>query len=579
MKSNGMKSNGSTPRRVFLLRSTAAVGGMAVFGYAGAGELDDARAAWEEDPDHRDAVERGKVYSDCATNARRLLQGWMDRRQCLETALFSRGGEWDYHNQGADYYSSLVLIAHYVHPLLNEVGGRLHNTMVSYRERCLKPNGIPTRYNLKEFRRTRPATFGELAEFLKDALIRIVEVKGDGNIWYDELVALTNAMLAEAENRGGVVRAFGRDNFPAEENVGNMLQTVSRLFVMTGNEPYLDVAETLAEHWLEALLADEARIMFTDHGGELIAGLGEWFVVESRYRPKRAARHRGALAKVLDYVKDQYTHPETGLLVKSQGRLPPDCWGYTLFAYENYDLATGEGRYTDFLERPLRWLLENRGRYAEVRRTLWPRSRSSDDWSDSYESFMHLWNRHRLEGGFAWLDWATRQHIHRQGAAYADVPPERMRGLFGHLTAPGDPGVAPEYGPYLGRHFDGSTGRCLLTHMLLAAEGVYGEFHENLRLGGVKTDAGLLLTAACKGGYRGKLYFDSPRFARDRWTLDWARINSMPEWFAVDPERWYQVARNGDHAVRMRGRELIDGLRVTVADGTILRLTVTECSR
>ncbi|MFO7904826.1 MAG: hypothetical protein ACQESR_00630 [Planctomycetota bacterium] len=123
-----MKFEGLPHWGVVLSRSAAALAAIAVSGHALAGALGDARAAWEDDTHdthYQDAIERDKVYSNCAANARGLLQGWMDRRQCSETALFSGGGEWDDRNQGADYYSSLVVMAHYVHPVLSEAGGRL----------------------------------------------------------------------------------------------------------------------------------------------------------------------------------------------------------------------------------------------------------------------------------------------------------------------------------------------------------------------------------------------------------------------------------------------------------------------
>ena len=560
--------------------------------------LTGSRAAADEKSVYEESLRKGEIYADCAVHARRLLQGWLDHKVCPKTSLVSRCGQWNYYNQAADYYSSLVVVAHYVNPAMNKPGGRLHDTMLSYRNLCLDPNGLPRNYDLKTFTPDRLATFGELAEFLKDGLIRITEITGKESIWFKELVRLTDTLLAEAEHHGGMAEAFGHERwFPAEENAGNMLQTLARLYMMTGGEEkFLAAAEELAIHWLKAFREGDAEIILSDHGGEIIPGLAEWFVVESRFRPDTAARYRPAIARIL-YKVMRYSHPVTGLFVERPDILPREGWGYTLFAYENYDLATGEGRYTEFIKKPMQWLLDNRSKmpaspasgpnfYREhlrlirpdIKHTLWPQSDRSDDWSDLYESFIILWKRYRLEGGFDWLDWATRQHVHRMRTE------DYMRHIKNHrfglppvstdADADSEASDSPDYGPYTGRHFDGSTGRTLIIHMLLSSKGVYGQFDENLRIGSVKTEDGLFLTAACSGGYEGKLYFDSHRFVHGGKMVDWTRINEVPKWFVVDPQHFYRVSFNDEPPVRMRGRSLIEGVPVTLEDAQILCLNI-----
>jgi hypothetical protein len=265
-------------------------------------------------------------------------------------------------------------------------------------------------------------------------------------------------------------------------------------------------------------------------------------------RPQ-AKSYREPLRQRLDKLLAQGAHPTTGLFcpasspqnvgrqAQAQARQPPDTWGYVLFTYENYDRATGEGRYRVAIEKPIRWLVQNRENYAALQKTLWPRSTSSDDWSDSYESMIVLWNRYRhLDGVFDWLDWATRQHIHRQH-------PERP------------------YGPFTGGHFDGSTGRTLVIHAMLASQGVRCvPFAEGLRLGGVTCDGGLHLTLESDRPWRGRLVFDGPRCEYPTAHLDWARINEMPQWFVVRPERTYLVTMDNEPPRPIAGAALMAGL-------------------
>jgi len=510
-----------------------------------------AGAAWAAGGEGWDeARRRGAIHAECGRNARRLLQGWIDRKRDPQTSLYSRGGRWDYHNEAADHYSSLVLVAFYVAPDLIRPGATLHETLASSQRLCGTPSGIPTTYDLRAHAPGKPASRDALAEWLRDGLLRIVEVLGTENDWYRELERLTDAVLAEARRRGGMPTAF-RDH----ESAGNMLQVLARLYAFSGKAAYLDSAEELAG----AFLLDPARaigsIRFGDHGCELVPGLAELFVVGTRLGRPKAASWREPLRGLLDGILASGAHPETGLFRRGNAP-PPDTWGYVLFSFENADRATGEGRYRAAIEKPLRWLIANRASYPDLKSTLWPRSGSSDDWSDSYESFIVLWNRFRhIGGGFEWLDWATHQHIHRR---HADRP----------------------YGPYTGGHFDGSTARTLCLHMMLCSQGVRCvPFAEGVGLGAVQRDGRLLLTVEAKTGWTGRLCFDGPRTEHKGATLDWARINEMPQWFVVRPDARYSVSTDGGPAAARSGRELLEGLRIEARPAILRRVEVSPVPR
>lgn len=511
-------------------------------------EAPEADEAWEI------ARRRGVIYADCGRNVSRLLQGWIDVKQDPKTHLFSRGRTWDYHNEAADHYSSLVLMAFYVNPALIREGGALHKTLVSCRELCGTPSGIPTTYDLKTYTPGKAASLGALSEWLRDGLIRITEAMGTDNQWYRELQRLTDAMIAEADRRGGMVEAFR-----GSEPWGNMLQTLARLYAISGKGEYLRAAEEIAD----AVLFDRRRaiqsVRFRDHGCELVPGLGELFVLECKLGRPKARRYHVPMRELLDRTLQTGAHPATGLLCgssKSDGGdvewlQPPDTWGYVLFAYENYDRGTGEARYRAAIEKPLRWLVANYRNYPSLKNTLWPRSHNSDTWSDSHESMIVLWNRYQhVEGVFDWLDWATLQHKHRR------FPNEK-------------------YGPFDGGHLDGSTGRSLCIHMMLCSQGVRNfPFAEGVGVGGVQCRGELLLTVRAEAPWEGRLSFDRPRNEYPTTTIDWARLNEMPQWFVVRPEKAYSVVIEGAEPATMRGTRLIDGLQVHVDRNTELKIRV-----
>ena len=494
------------------------------------------------------ARQRGAIYEDCGRSAGRLLQGWLDRKQDPETHLYSRGRAWDYHNEAADHYSSLVLMAFYVRPEFARPGGPLHKTLVRSQKLCATPSGLPATYDLRSRRKGKAASLGQLSEWLRDGLIRITEVMGTDNDWYREMERLVDAMLAEAKNRGGIGEAMH-----GHEATGNLLQTLARLYAMSGKERYLRAAEALADD--SALLHSRVsvrQVRFIDHGCELVPGLAELFALESQLERPKAAQYREPLRRLLDAILASSAHPETGLFCAAtlevngtrRWQRPPDTWGYVLFAYENYDRATGENRYRTAIEKPMRWLAENRARYPALKQTLWPNSRSSDDWSDSYESMIVLWNRFpQIQSAFGWLDWATQQHVHRRHGS-------------------------KRYGPFTGGHFDGSTGRTLCLHMMLCSQGVRtAPFVEGLCLGAIQREGVLLLSLESKTNWRGRLRFDPPRDEHRGATIDWARINEMPQWFVARPGATYAVTIDGGKPALFRGQELIRGIEASSGPG------------
>jgi len=514
------------------------------------------------------AAGRGVIAGDCGRAANRLLQGWIDLKQDPQTHLFSRDRQWDYHNEAADHYSSLVLVAFYVNPALNEKGGALHQTLMSSRQLCATPSGLPTLYDLKNQKPGPPATLKALTEWTRDGLIRIAEVMGTDNDWYRELERLTDAMLAEAARQGGVVREFGGDT----ENAGNMLQTLTRLYAMSGRQEYLRAAEELADHFLldPDRLASLLKIKLLDHGCELVPGLGELFALEGQLKRPKAAQYEPPMRVLLDRFLQESVNSQTGLLCKStrtsagemKWERPPDTWGYVHYTFENYDRATGGTRYRQAVEKPLRWLIENHSRSASLRESLWPRMETGDDLSDSYESFIVLWNRaQHLPGGFEWLDWAMHQE---QGAG--------DRNDFGRLLPAT---LAKRYGPYRGHHFDGSVGRNLICHMLLCSQGVRcAPFVEGLRLGAVRDGERLFLTLQTDSEWHGKLLFDGPRTKHKAATVDWARINEMPQWFVAQPEKRYVLTLDTAAPITVSGRELIAGVKISATPGQLHRIRV-----
>ena len=293
----------------------------------------------------------------------------------------------------------------------------------------------------------------------------------------------------------------------------------------------------------------------------------------------RAATYREPLRRLLDRLLAVGRHPESGLWychANLEGDQPadqgkprkrkqpgisgaeyepdvPDCWGYVLFAYENYDRATGEGRYRAAIEKPMRWLSENRARFDAVKNREWPWNFSAGCFGDSYESMIILWNRYpEVPGIPEWLEWTT--HI-------------------GGLRRE----ASPEYGPGVGGHTDGCIGRNLCAHMMLQSQGVRAvPWIDGPACGAVPVQGGLFVSVRSERDWSGRLCFDPPRNVHAAANMDWARINEMPQWYVVDPAAAYDVDVDGEGAQRAAGSSLIAGLEMHLQAGQTRTVVVRK---
>lgn len=559
---------------VILIGSSLAWGGGAVQGspVSPAGPATQSAPALPADP-WAVAEQRAGIYADCGQNAQQLLNGWIELKRDPETHLYSRDRQWDYHNEAADHYSSLVFIAQYVEPALLEGKGTLHQTLANSIRICTTPSGLPGPYDFKTKTLGEP-NVNRLTEWLRDGLIRISGALGKDNDFYRELVRLTDAVLTEARRQGGIAKVIH-----GPEAEGNMMETLARLAIMSGDEKYARAAEEMADPYL---LDDPLKKITTftcvDHGCELVPGLGEVFIMEARLNRPKAEAYREPMRRLLDRLLEVGRHPESGLWyrkvdlsgkpVPNQGRptkaktlgvggaeyMPdvPDTWGYVLFTYDDYDRATGEHGYKDAIEKPMRWLVANRPRFEELKNTLWTPTFNRNTWSDSYECMVALWNRYRdVPGVFEWLDWMT---------------------IRGGLRTPKGP-----FGPGEGLHDDGTTGRCLCRHMMVCSQGIRAvPFQKGLGCGAIQVASGeLWLVVSSEAAWKGRLCFDWPRNEFPAGVIDWARIVEMPQWYVVRPERNYRVTIDASPARILPGSELIRGLELSLSAGLKVRMRVT----
>lgn len=78
-------------------------------------------------------------------------------------------------------------------------------------------------------------------------------------------------------------------------------------------------------------------------------------------------------------------------------------------------------------------------------------------------------------------------------------------------------------------------------------------------------------------GYKDKLEFDIPRHqAYMGFKHDWPRMNTMPEWFTVEPDRSYGVRNMATGKIReYTGQQLHEGIPIDLVLNQEVRLTLS----
>ncbi|MFP6616187.1 MAG: hypothetical protein VCB26_07265 [Candidatus Hydrogenedentota bacterium] len=226
-----------------------------------------------------------------------------------------------------------------------------------------------------------------------------------------------------------------------------------------------------------------------------------------------------------------------------------DGWGYNYVGYLAYDIAMGTDHYT----KPITQTLQNlaKPQYTDY---AWERE-SIDGYADSIEGGIYLLNRVPVKQGFDWVNQETRNNV-------VDHPTRLENGeLWGAMKLQAN-GV-----------------RTTIMQALMYTQGLIARpWVQGLELGAAPTsDGGVAIILKSKTDYQGKLEFDIPRHRLYMgFKKDWPRMNTLPEWFVVEPEESYIV--QDIHAGTERkytGRQLHQGLALNLEAGSSVQLIVS----
>jgi len=345
-------------------------------------------------------------------------------------------------------------------------------------------------------------------------------------------------------------------NLPADDTEvnGELLQVLSRLYAMTGEDRYLRWAERIGDAYcleviprnggLPAHRWDFARhqpisdvLSLNDHGNEIIGGLSELYVMMQQANPRKARRYERALRQMFTRLLDKARNADGlwyGLLTASTAQVRstavPDTWGYALSGVYTFGMATEDDAFIDAARRALQNIYQ-------PQYLVWE---GADSFADSIEGALLLLNRLPVESGFRWLE--------------AELPH-----LFGKQR---DDGIVE------GWYGDGNTARTALMAALYYTQGLVPRpWRADLCVGAVRRGDTLTVALTAEADWQGVLQFDLPRHREHlNLPMNYPRLNEFPEWFTVSAESTYRV-RVGRSDRRVSGADLRRGLPVAMRRG------------
>lgn len=534
--------------------------------------------------DFRQAAEiNAALGQEAFLHARAVLGAWESLRYADRGGLvpFSTSRwhqRWEPGIAGGNLYPWLVIASHYLAPQTEAswVAGIAYE-----RARC---GALPCAIDLKTgevIEQSRDVLVEAVVnEYGRDGLLALTEWLGAGP-WLDRL----EESMADVITRADVPTTFGPIPAGSTEINGNLLQVLTRLFWLTGKPAYRDMAERLARVYLHQVMpahggfptnywdfaankpigedlrfrpdADPTLLSFNlmDHGAEIIAGLGEYYFLEQSQARPAAEKDRLAIQAFFDRLLVTGRTPERlwyrgvdTVTMKPYTLEPLDTWGYNLAGMKAFDLANGESRYSSAVQ-------EMMGAVSTQKSIGWEWGEQQDGYADSIESMLYMLAYQDLAAGRLWVD-------------------DEIEVMF--LKQQPD-GFVERF------HLDGNFIRTSLLYALWKTQGAsLADWRSDTRLGAEldPTRGELFLHLSAEQDWQGRLRLDAPRHALF-WKMprNYPRVNSLPEWFTVQPERAYRLTDLDSGAVRqVGGAELISGLPLTLdgSNGRKLNLVLAE---
>lgn len=505
--------------------------------------------AAEPQAPHDQALLNGKLANEGFRRCHHYVEGWRKYADPV-TGLIPRntnGTVWNPKDAAADNYPFMVLTTSFTDRA--QFDGRMRKILENETKLTAQIGRMPTAFDFKtqSIRETKPegVMFGA-SEYIKDGLLPLTEWLGHSP-WSERMIGILDDMWLHAP----VDTPHGKILSSDIEVNGEMLQTLSRIYWMTGDRKYLDWAIRLGDHYLLGdthPTRDLKSLRLRDHGCEVISGLCELYATVHFAEPGKKKAYQPHIHEMLDRILEvgrnehgmfyDAINPVDGTVVSET---LADTWGYNLNGFYTVYLIDGTAAYREATVTAL----SNLHHYRNYR---WE-GKSSDGYADSIESAINLYQLEKVAGVPEWLD-------------------SEIQVMWGKQKADG---------VIEGWHGDGNFARTTIMYCLWKSQGTSIQpWREDVVCGAVEKDGALYVTLKAEQDWTGKLIFDGARHKTNmKMPLDWPRINRFPEWFTAKAGTQYAVhGMPTTEKVSYTGEALLEGLDISLKAGEVKQIRI-----
>lgn len=198
------------------------------------------------------AIENGELANEGFGRCRHFVEGWLaqaDAKTGLIPRNLNRNRDiWNAQDSAADNYPFMVLTAAITDRELFE--GRMLDMLRTETKLTSRIGAMPDTYSFSKegFYDAEPEIgrimFGS-SEYIKDGLLPLTEWLGESP-WSERMISILDDMWTNAP----IDTPYGKIVSENVEVNGEMLQTLSRVYWMTGQKKYLDYAVRLGDYYL-----------------------------------------------------------------------------------------------------------------------------------------------------------------------------------------------------------------------------------------------------------------------------------------------------------------------------------------
>lgn len=500
----------------------------------------------------------GVVVNEGLERCRRFVDDWLAHADpttgLIPRNLYKDTNIWNAQDAAADNYPFMVLTAALTDQDLFQ--GRMMDMLESENRLTSRIDRLPDTYSFDQRDFKAPNAdleriiFGS-SEYIKDGLLPLTEWLGESP-WSTRMIGILDDLWKHAP----VETQYGNIVSTNVEVNGEMLQVLSRIYWMTGEQKYLDWAIRLGDYYLlgnQHPTRDFSVLRLRDHGCEIVSGLCELYVTSSFAARHKKEDYQPHIHEMLDRILEvgrnedglfyDAINPQSGEIVKDR---IADNFGYTFNGfYSVYQLDSVEAYRTA--------ALKGLGALHENYRNFDWETGSADGYADAIEGVLNLYAREPLPSAAAWMEseiqvmWSMQDSSHRPNTSQW-----RSSGVIE------------------GWHGDGNFARTTIMYCLWKTQGVTAHpWRSDLQLGAVRENGDLLISLTLEKDWNGVLKFDAPRHKTImNMPFDWPRINQFPEWFTPEKNANYELIdfrKEGEQT--FSGQQLKDGISLSLPKG------------